>query len=164
MADETYKEIFEQFARTFRDGRSGEPLAYSEIDNAESRLSTRLPERYREFLASYGPVYTPQLLRIVSALPHKECELYDLQQLYSGNEIASETLAYREAGMPSNLVGIGYDCMSNLFAFQAVPFDSPRPEDAPIYVFDHDFRVTNQVAESFAGLLRSFLAMSGEAA
>lgn len=41
------------------------------------------------------------------------------------------------------------DCMGNLFFFQGLPASPPRPDDAAVWVFDHDEDRAVQQAASF---------------
>ena len=69
-------------------------------------------------------------------------------------------LLYWSGGMSPELVGFAGDGMGNLFCFRRLGTAADRPDDAPVWLFDHEFPDRDvQIALSFDDWLTSFLAL-----
>ena len=120
----------------------------------ETELNTVLPDSYRMFAKDYGEAYTPELLDIIV---DKELDLFDVQNISLPRESVDNTKAYWSAGMPTDFIGFGSDCMGNLFGFKRLEPPASRPPDAPVFVFDHDFVEVKPVASSFITFLENYV-------
>ena len=54
------------------------------------------------------------------------------------------------------LVPIAMDCMGNVYGFKGKKSDS-RPDDSPVWFFDHDYCKIHQEAVGFDAWLASFV-------
>jgi hypothetical protein len=147
---------FENFVTRFNRRKDLVPALESDLVFMESALNTVLPSSYRQFVLTYGAVFTPSLLNLI--VGHK-LELFDVQNITSPREAVEGTTAYWSGGMPDDFIGFANDCMGNLFGFKRVTPPAVRPADAAVYVFDHDFVEVFEVAPSFEALLASYLAI-----
>ena len=73
------------------------------------------------------------------------------------------TKMYWSGGMPDDLIGFGNDSMGNMFCFKKLPPDSKRPDDLPVWIFDHDFNKVSQISDSFDKWLKAFLKLKESA-
>jgi hypothetical protein len=88
-----------------------------------------------------------------------ENELLALQNILSVDILAQSNKDYYNAGMPRNLVLFGYDCMGNAYCFERIESFSVRPDDVPIFIFDHDSIEVTKVAESFENFLLFYISL-----
>jgi hypothetical protein len=137
------------------------PSSPAVLTQVETELKTLLPESFIEFATRYGAVHTPAILDLVTGGESEiapEGSSFDVQNFLSADDILKTTHVYRTGGMDESLVVIASDCMGNVFGFRAVE-GTQRPDDATVYVFDHDFAEVSEEAASFDLWLKSFLDM-----
>jgi hypothetical protein len=130
------------------------PATMLETAKMEAELNTRLPTAYVEFMLSHGGAYTPSVLSLVV---DGEVDMPDLQNIESIPKAIAGTKAYWSAGTPNDLIGFGGDSMGNMFCFKRQPISSNRPDDLPVWFFDHDFVESHEVAPSFDQWLLSYI-------
>lgn len=65
----------------------------------------------------------------------------------------SSTEAWREMGLPDDMIAFASDCMGNLFAFDGVPLNS----NSGVWFFDHETGETALVAPSFKDWIQQYL-------
>jgi cell wall assembly regulator SMI1 len=147
----TRGDIHREFVERFHVGDRDGPVSDSQLDAIEAELNTRLPRGYREFMARHGPVYTPDTLQeiVEGNIDHP-----DIQNILNPAEAVDGTKAYWSAGMPSDVIGIGSDCMGNMIGFRRQEGPS---DDSPVVFFDHDFLEVYEVAPSLDEFLAWYL-------
>lgn len=128
-----------------------EPVLAADLTRAEELLGGRLPADYRDAIVGIG------LPRPTGALLHSVCEeqadFADVADFLSADEMISSTQAWREMGMPEDMIAFAADCMGNLFAFGIAP-PSPSSE---VWFFDHETGETALVAPSFEDWIQQYL-------
>lgn len=127
------------------------------IDDVEESLGVVFPQAYREFLLNQGAVHPSRLLDLVV---DQESELWDIQCFLTPDEVAETTELYRSGGMSERLIVFANDSMGNVFCFAEEDLLDARPEDAPVWFFDHDFCEDEKLAETFAGFLAEYLRLA----
>jgi hypothetical protein len=150
----TRAEIHRQFVTEFAFGDSLGVAVDVDIQGMEQALRTVLPESYIAFIKTQGAVFTPSLLDLVV---ERNSELRDIRQILPVHEAARNTKLYWSGGMSEDLIGFASDCMGNMFCFRRFPPDTPRPDDAEVWLFDHDYCRNEKCASSFDEWLSSFL-------
>ena len=80
----------------------------------------------------------------------------DIQKFLSIAEIVETTKSYWDAGMDNWLVAVANDCMGNVFGFRKCGGDN-RPDEAALFVFDHEFSETSEDASGFDAWLEAFI-------
>jgi SMI1 / KNR4 family (SUKH-1) len=150
----TRSEIHRSFVSAFHQGMLPSPAASLDIQRVEQALSTVLPQAYITFMQMHGAVRTPSLLSLIVDGRHEQWDVMALSELA---EVSEGTKSYWSAGMPEHLIGFAQDSMGNLFCFHRVPPAGPRPCDAEIWFFDHEFCSESRVANGFDEWLLSYL-------
>ncbi|MEQ1697396.1 MAG: SMI1/KNR4 family protein [Hyphomicrobiaceae bacterium] len=132
-----------------------QPVEPSTIADAERALGVVFPEDYKSAVIEDGlPHPTAALL---DNLEQAGSEIHDLSDLLKPAEIAATTKDWRAAGLPSNLVIFGNDCMGNCFCFDENDLRAGPVPSSPIYFWDHDFDETKRIAPSFRDWIGSYL-------
>ena len=135
--------IHDDFVTHFHFGSRPVPVSLQQLDAVEAELNSKLPAAFRQFMTRHGSVYTPTILDEIS---DNNIEHPDIQNILNPRDAIEGTKSYWSAGMPSDVIGVGSDCMGNMIGFrrQAVIVD-----DAPVVFFDHDFVEVTELAPSF---------------
>jgi hypothetical protein len=102
-----------------------------ELTAIETKFGIRFPSDYREQVLSVG--LPNPTLALLSAIDDAEVDLHDLLGLCKPAEIREETLGWREAGLPENLLVIGSDRMGNKFCFDLVDLKKSTGSRTPVY-------------------------------
>jgi hypothetical protein len=154
----------EQLHRSFADSFAADESACITADalsKAEAELQTLFPASFLAFAEKVGAIFTPGILDLVTG---GESEVappgasFDVQNFFTAEEIVETTRAYHEGGMETWFIAVASDSMGNVFGFRQHT-EAPRPDDATLMVFDHDFCKTDVEAESFDAWISSFLTM-----
>ena len=130
-------------------------VAEEELAAVEAQFSIRFPKDYREQIIAVGA--PSPTLALLSAIDDLGMDIHDLSSLCIPSGITDETEAWREIGMPLDLVVIGNDCMGNKFCFKKSEIDGEASAEAPIYFWDHEFNETECVARSFSAWVNLYL-------
>ena len=125
----------------------------AELQDVEKTFAVQLPAAYRSFLLEHGAV-SPGV-SLLNSIVTNELDIADLSALCEPQEVIDDTTGWRESGLPVELFAIGSDCSGNLFCFRQDDCQKPT-EDAPIYLWDHDFDETEKVADSFTDWILAF--------
>jgi hypothetical protein len=152
----TRSEIQQAFVRRFCPARPEVPVFASDLDQAEERLGVLFPIAYREFATTYGVVSAPILLDLIVK---NEASLWDIRSFFSASECADTTEMCRSGGMSARLVAFASDSMGNIFCFDQGDLLNERPDDAPVWFFDHEFCEDSRLSESFDSWLKAYLAL-----
>lgn len=126
------------------------PVDPERLESAEVRLGTRLAADYREAVLPHG---LPQpTIALLDAIVDRELDLHDVSAFLSPDEIVETTQAWRELGLPADLVAFAADCGGNLFCFRS----AGEAAVAPVEFFDHDFGDVRTVAHSFTEWIEAY--------
>jgi hypothetical protein len=151
----TRAQIQQLFVAEFHAGEAAERFVASDIPRIESELATVLPQSYITFMQTHGSVFTPSLLSLIVDGRHAQ---WDVQQFLQAAEVIEDTRMNWSGDMSNTLVCFAYDSGGNLFCFRRSQPGMARPEDAPVWFFDHEFCDDfSQIAESFDDWLFSYL-------
>jgi SMI1 / KNR4 family (SUKH-1) len=152
------------FVRLFANAEKRQIVTEDEVLRAERGLATTFPQSYLDFTIIYGAVWTPCILDLVtggeSEVP-PEGASWDVHQFFAASELVESAQGYWSGGMEGFLVPVAMDCMGNAFGFRRGVAE-PRPDDAPVLFFDHDFCKIHEEAESFDKWLESFVRLQQE--
>lgn len=155
----TRSAIQSAFVRLFADAKKQHAVTESDVLQAENELATTFPRSYLDFITTYGAVWTPSILDLVtggeSEVP-PEGASWDVLQFLAGSELVEAAQGYWSGGMESILVPFASDSMGNVFGFRRGIVQS-RPDDGPVLFFDHDFCKIHEEAASFDAWLSSFI-------
>jgi hypothetical protein len=128
-----------------------EPVLADDLTRAEEQLTGRLPADYRDAIVHIG------LPRPTGALLHSVCQeradFADVADFFSADEMISSTQAWREMGLPGDMIAFASDCSGNLFAFDSA---SKNPGSG-VWFFDHETGETALVAPSFMDWIQQYL-------
>ena len=152
-------EIHDKFIKEFHYGEP-EKFSLDEIHQIEIELNTVLPQSYIDFMTEYGEAYAPSLLTLIV---EEDSELHDLQNITTIKDTIEGTKMYWSGGMPDDLIGFGNDSMGNMFCFKKYDQKSERPNDLPVYFFDHDFVKVIKISDSFDSWLRDYILLKESA-
>ncbi len=152
-------EIHDKFIKEFHYGEP-EKFSLDEIHQIEIELNTVLPQSYIDFMTEYGEAYAPSLL---SLIVEEDSELHDLQNITTIKDTIEGTKMYWSGGMPDDLIGFGNDSMGNMFCFKKYDQKSERPNDLPVYFFDHDFVKVSKISNSFDSWLGDYILLKESA-
>ena len=149
----TRSELHRAFAERFHTGKRLRPATAAQLADAEASLGVLWPESYRQFAMACGAVYTPSLLDLI--VEHKP-GFGDVQQFLTPKQSVTETRRWRlePAG---GCAAFASDCSGSFFAFRQLTATEPRPDDAAVWLFDHDAGEVVEQAKSFDEWLGRFL-------
>jgi hypothetical protein len=124
----------------------------------EAELGTVLPQSYLQFIHTHGAPFTPSIL---SLIVESGRDAPDIREFKTPEEAVRDSRLYWSGGMSEELIGLASDCMGSMFCFRRQPAGRARPDDAEVWFFDHDYCAEHKLADSFDGLIRSFVALKG---
>jgi hypothetical protein len=125
-----------------------ERVGAREFEAVEARLGL-LPRSYKEAVLRHGLPHPAMSLR--EAINAGDLDLGDISEFLTPNEIVNTTEGWRDFGLPMHLVAFASDCLGNLFCFE-----SGRPDQDAVWLFDHDFDDFSRVAPSFRDWIASY--------
>ncbi len=146
-------DLHREFVERFHAGKRLRPATAVQLADAEAALGVLWPEAYRQFATACGAVYTPSLLGLV--VEHKS-GFGDVQQFLTPKQSVTETRRWHlepEGGCAA----FASDCSGNFFAFRQLSATEPRPDDAAVWLFDHEAGEVVEQAASFDEWLGRFL-------
>lgn len=146
-------ELHRAFAERFHAGKRLRLATEAQLTDAEAALGVLYPEAYRQFAMACGAVYSPGLLELVVA---RKPGFSDVQQFLTPKQTATET---RRWGLEpeGGCAVFASDCSGNFFAFRRLPAAGPRPDDAAVWLFDHEAGEAVAETSSFDEWLGRFL-------
>ena len=95
-------------------------------------------------------------IALLDAIVERELDLQSVGDFYSPAEIIEETIAWRELGMPEQLVAFANDGGGNKFCFDADRLNNGSAEEAAIWFYDHDFEAVDQISMSFSEWIEAY--------
>jgi hypothetical protein len=121
-------DLHRAFAERFHAGKRLRPATVEQLADAEAALGVLWPESYRQFALMCGAVYTPSLLDLVV---ERRPGFSDVSQFLTPKQCVTETRRWRLDG-----VAFASDSSGSFFAFRHLT--GSRPDDAAVWLFDHD--------------------------
>jgi hypothetical protein len=158
------QEIQSRFVQRFSEPRlnPASPATADDLCRVERELKVTFPAAYVAFLTQYGPIFTPSVLDLVTGGESEQAPdgaSFDVQEFFGPDEIIQTHRVYSGGGMEDWLVPFAMDCMGNVFGFKR-EVRHPRPDDCPVFFFDHDFCKFHQESDAFDSWLTSFLGLA----
>lgn len=130
---------------------SPHPLSEGELAAVELRFGFRLPPDYRDGVLRFGLV--SPTIALLDAIVDGKLDIADLSELLAPQEMIDITEAWRDMGLPADMVAFASDCCGNLFCFRT-------DGSSAIHHFDHDFGTTETIADSFTGWIDDYCAIT----
>lgn len=132
------------------------PNPIVEINSAERQLGTLFPRSLIEFLSTYGDLSIKiELLNVAVELG---VNLRIPAEFLGSTQIVRHTEGWVRGGMSSDLIAFATSATGDMFCIRRIEWPAEiRPDDAPIWHFDHEYIETEQVAESFVDWLNEFI-------
>jgi hypothetical protein len=146
-------ELHQAFAKRFHAGKRLRAATAAQLADAESALGVLWPEAYRQFVMTCGAVYTPSLLDLVV---EQNPGFGDVQQFLTPKQSVTETRRWR-LEPTGGCAAFASDGSGSFFAFRQLTATEPRPDDAVVWLFDHDEGEFVEQAASFDEWLGRFL-------
>lgn len=131
-----------------------EPVSEAELRLIEQRFAIRLPDEYRRSVLETG--LPRPTIALLDAIVDGELDLHSLGDFYTPAEIVEETVAWRELGMPDQLIAIASDGCGNMFCFDEGKLRAGGADSQAIWFFDHDFGTVEQIASGFESWIQVF--------
>jgi len=126
------------------------PVTDEALGAVEAHFRFLFPDDYREAVQRIGLV--SPTIDLLDAIVDRELDMADLSKLLDPAEMVASTDAWRDMGLPGDMVAFGTDCSGNLFCFRTAG-------GSAIFYFDHDFRTTREIAPSFTKWIEAFCAL-----
>lgn len=146
-------ELHRAFAARFHAGKRLRPATAAQLAEAETALGVLWPAAYRAFALACGAVYTPGLLELVVG---RTPGFAAAQQFLTPTQAVTETRRWRLD--PDGGGGaFASDSSGSFFAFRQLPAADPRPDDAAVWLFDHEADGPVAEAASFDEWVRRYL-------
>ena len=76
--------------------------------------------------------------------------------IYSPREMVSDTIGWRELGMPDELIAFVSDGSDNKFCFDKNRLKEGGEDTSTVWLFDHEFGTVEEVAPSFDAWIDAF--------
>lgn len=146
-------DLYAAFAERFHAGKRLRPATAVQLADTEAALGVLWPDAYRQFAMACGAVYTPGLLDLV--VEHKP-GFGDVQQFLTPKQSVTETRRWLRE-LEGGCAVFASDCSGSFFAFRQLPATEPRPDDAAVWLLDHDVGELVEQAASFDKWLDRFL-------
>lgn len=143
---------FQSFVNRYNKSQHVNKPTSEEVEKAEQELGVTFPDKYKEFMMSFGSAYTPEILDL---MVDNKIEQHDIQDFMKVSDFVQANKQYWNAGMPSEYLAFASDSMGNMFCFKKSDLTAMK-EDAKVYFFDHDFVKISTVADSFVELINSY--------
>ena len=128
------------------------PATKKQMDMAESILNTHFPNDYKDALLNVGSLGTTN--RLLDKIVDGEHDIHDLTELFTLDQVVSETVDWHEIGLPRNLIAIGSDALGNKFCIGVS--QNIETVKSTIYFWDHDFDEVEEVASSFDEWIKNY--------
>jgi hypothetical protein len=123
----------------------------AQLEDAERRLLTKLPLDYREAILDFGLPRTT--IELLDAICDRQLDIANVGDFLTPQEIVEVTEAWRDLGLPEELVAFATDGVGNLFCF---PTDESESDQQPVFLWDHDSKDIDAVAPSFSAWIDGF--------
>ena len=148
-------DLYQRFAKRFHSGERPRPVTAADIEAAEVALGVLWPESYRKFTLACGALYCPSILDLIV---EREPGYSDVQQFLTPAESALETRRW-QLEPAGGCLAFASDCSGNWFAFRNLPASPSRPDDATVWLFDHENDEVTEEATTFDEWLERFLSL-----
>ena len=129
------------------------PISEEALGAVEAHFRFSFPADYREAVLQAGLV--SPTIDLLDAIVDRELDMPDLSQLLDSAQMVATTTAWRDMGLPDDMVAFGSDCSGKLFCF--------RTDGEPaVFYFDHDSEATRTVAPSFSEWIEEFCKLASQ--
>lgn len=150
---EIFQRLFDRWGETFHPLN---PNSSEEIDSAERQLGTLFPRSLVEFLSTYGGLSIK--IDLLNIVVEQGINLQVPADFLRCLNIIKDTEGWVRAGMPSDLIAFATSATGNMFCVRRVAGGpESRPDDVPIWHFDHEYVEVEQVAPSLVDWLSVFV-------
>jgi hypothetical protein len=105
--------LHRHFIERFQRGETTQTVSPQGIEHIASTLNVILPASYRDFLETYGPVYTPDILDLIVL---RNARLADIQQFQSIEDVIDSSQSLEAKGC----LAFAADWQGNFFALGAL--------------------------------------------
>jgi hypothetical protein len=146
-------DLHRAFAERFHAGKGLRPAKATQLADAEAALGVLWPEAYRQFAMTCGAVYTPGLLDLVV---ERKPGFGEVQQFLTPKQSVAETRGW-DLDPEGGCAAFASDSGGSFYAFRQLPATEPRPDDAAVWLFDHDDGEWVEHSASFDEWLGRFL-------
>src|SRR5262249_2997513 len=127
-------DLHRAFAERFHAGKRLRPATAAQLAEAEAALGVLWPGSDRQFAMACGAVDTRGLLDLVV---ERKPGFGDVQQFLTPKQSVTETRRWRLEPV-GGCAAFASDCSGSFFAFRQLPAAGARPDDAAVWLFDHD--------------------------
>ena len=159
--DEIHSSFVKRFCFVAKGQATPKPVALAELLAVETELKATFPCSYVSFITRHGPVFTPDVSEALGdcqvCVPPEE-EVLAVREFLSPGRIVADYRLCTAGGMSKDLMPFAVDFGGNLFGFKREQ-KQPRPDDAAVLVFDHDYCVIRPEAEAFDAWLEYFASL-----
>jgi hypothetical protein len=147
--------LYERFCERFHVGKRPRPATPDQLDESESKLGIVWPESFRRFAETCGAMHAPSLLDLVVG---RQPGFSAVQQFLTPKQAATETRRWR-LNQAGSFTAFASDGSGNWFVFTGLPAAKPRPDDAPVGLFDLEAGELTEPVASFDEWLNRYLAL-----
>lgn len=144
---------FKSFYDRFNRNDSNAPELELNIQAFEKEYQINFPKDFREFIAVYGDLWTPDILDLID---DNKLDINDVQDFWSIERIKYDKENGWTSKLETDLIPFASDCMGNIFVFKREELKDSK-EISNIYFFDHDFDVIDFVSSSFTEWIKRYL-------
>ena len=113
------------------------------------------PDSCRQFALACGAVYSPSILDLIV---ERKLDYSDVQQFLTPRQSVTETRRW-QLEPAGGCLAFATDCEGSFFAFRDLPASPPRPDDAPVWLFDHEEVTVRVQAATFDEWISRFLSL-----
>lgn len=143
---------FRQFVDKYNKNEEIKLATQTEIELLEKEFSIHLPADYKNFITTYGNIWTPDILDIVV---DNQLDMNDVQEFWEIEKIVEDKKSEWTSQLQTDIIPFASDCMGNIFGFLTADLKVLR-ETADIYFFDHDFDTVDKISDSFTDWMDKF--------
>jgi hypothetical protein len=110
-------------------------ISDAQLNEAEARLDSQFPTVFRRFILNVGPLHC---YRTLDMIVDTQCDLADVQEIFSPHEMVTQTNDWRSIALPSDLYAFASGSAGDLFCFPVIGFDEETTSDCNVYFYDHE--------------------------
>lgn len=146
---------FKQFVDKYNKNEGIKLATQTEIELLEKEFSIHLPADYKNFITTFGNIWTPDILDIVV---DNQLDMNDVQEFWEIERIIDDKKNEWTSQLQTDIIPFASDCMGNIFGFLTADLKVVR-QTADIYFFDHDFDTVDKISDSFTDWMSRFNAI-----
>jgi hypothetical protein len=123
------------------------PVSDEGLRAVEARFGFEFPDDYRAAVLRFGLV--SPTIALLDTIVDRELDMPALSDSLHPKEMTETSEAWREMGLPDDMVAFATDCSGNLFCFST-------EAGPPVFYFDHDYGTTDMISPSFTSWIDAF--------